>query len=239
MAPYIYKVIKTPKIITIITHNRKPNDKHNKKIHNKRKSVFVQVNYHNVYRAINRVKQLIECNDGQYTDNTTGIPKPTLFITYTYRENLTDITTANKDFNAFNKRLQKYLKNKLKYKQKVYYIAVPEFQLRGAVHYHVLYFNLPYIPQIYDLFNSLWDHGWVIFRKVHEFSPTQYLIKDMTKHFSLGTGTKRYFCSKGLLKPNIEVYDKPPNLPNKKILYYKEKQHLDYEVFTEIYAVDN
>lgn len=53
------------------------------------------------------------------------------FITLTFKENITDIVYANKIFNA-------WVSNVRKLKKDFKYIAVPEFQKRGAVHYHIL-----------------------------------------------------------------------------------------------------
>ena len=53
------------------------------------------------------------------------------FITLTFKENISDVTEANKLFNAWTKSvLRKYPEFK--------YLCVPEFQKRGAVHYHLI-----------------------------------------------------------------------------------------------------
>lgn len=53
------------------------------------------------------------------------------FITLTFKENVSDVTEANKMFNAWIKSvLRKYPEFK--------YLCVPEFQKRGAVHYHLI-----------------------------------------------------------------------------------------------------
>lgn len=53
------------------------------------------------------------------------------FVTLTFAENVTDVTAANKMFNIW---LTQVRRKKPDFK----YIAVPEFQKRGAVHYHLL-----------------------------------------------------------------------------------------------------
>ena len=53
------------------------------------------------------------------------------FVTLTFAENLTDVRDANKKFNTFVTQWRRK-------KSDFLYIAVPEFQKRGAVHYHVL-----------------------------------------------------------------------------------------------------
>ncbi|UNF62261.1 rolling circle replication-associated protein [Spiroplasma poulsonii] len=60
------------------------------------------------------------------------------FITLTFKENLTDIKTANEFFNKFNMRFNKYLKTRnAEYK----WLLVYEYQERGAVHFHILLKN--------------------------------------------------------------------------------------------------
>ncbi|KAF0851532.1 MAG: hypothetical protein EIB84_01635 [Spiroplasma poulsonii] len=64
------------------------------------------------------------------------------FITLTFKENLTDIKTANEFFNKFNMRFNKYLKTRnAEYK----WLLVYEYQERGAVHFHILLDFLHYL----------------------------------------------------------------------------------------------
>jgi len=63
---------------------------------------------------------------------------PPVFLTLTYKDNLQDIKQSNKDFRLYIKRLNFHLRIKLRY------ICVPEYQKRGAVHYHVMFFNIPF-----------------------------------------------------------------------------------------------
>lgn len=57
------------------------------------------------------------------------------FITLTFKENVTDVSEANKAFNIYITQVRRYCKE---HGREFYYIAVPEFQKRGAVHYHML-----------------------------------------------------------------------------------------------------
>ncbi|WP_425589853.1 rolling circle replication-associated protein, partial [Pseudalkalibacillus sp. JSM 102089] len=78
------------------------------------------------------------------------------FVTLTFKENITDIQRANTYFKNFIKRLKYYLKAKRKWQADFKYLAVLEFQDRGAVHYHMMC-NSPYVPQR-DLL-QLWRKG--------------------------------------------------------------------------------
>ena len=80
------------------------------------------------------------------------------FVTLTFAENITDLKATNYIFNQFIKRLS-YRHVGLEY------LAVPEFQKRGAVHYHMLC-NLPFI-EIKELEN-IWSQGFIKINKIDE-----------------------------------------------------------------------
>lgn len=140
------------------------------------------------------------------------------FITLTFKENLTDIVQANKIFNAWVSNIRK-LKKDFKY------IAVPEFQKRGAVHYHVLSnlgredTNIIYLQKervgkakdlttIYDV--KYWTKGFarVDFIKSDYKKIYGYICKYMTKDIDIKLfGKHRYFNSQNLVKPQTEYLD--------------------------------
>lgn len=53
------------------------------------------------------------------------------FITLTFRENLQDINIANREFNKYISKVKRVFPDFM-------YLGVPEFQKRGAVHYHLV-----------------------------------------------------------------------------------------------------
>jgi len=59
-----------------------------------------------------------------------------LFITLTYAENFGDVGLGNRHLRLFFQRLRKSHKG-------LEYVAVPEYQERGALHYHILLFGAP------------------------------------------------------------------------------------------------
>lgn len=140
------------------------------------------------------------------------------FITLTFKENITDIVYANKIFNA-------WVSNVRKLKKDFKYIAVPEFQKRGAVHYHILS-NLGkedtniIIPQkertektkdLTTLFDvKYWSRGFarVDFIKGGYKKIYSYICKYMTKDIDDKLfGKHRYFNSQNLNKPREEFLD--------------------------------
>lgn len=156
-------------------------------------------------RARRSVRRLINANADAWGEK----PK---FLTLTFAENVQDIKQANYEFKKFRQRLEYDLKIKLKY------VVVIEFQKRGAIHYHVVFFNLPYI-QSSDL-ESIWGNGFIKINAIsHVDNIGAYVTKYMTKANDDDRlkGKKSYFTSRGLNKP-VEKY-----LNEKEIAEVKEK----------------
>lgn len=131
------------------------------------------------------------------------------FLTLTFADNMTDIKECNLLFKNFIKRLKyTYDLKDLKY------LAVIEFQKRGAVHYHVL-LNIPYIPQ--KELQDVWGNGFVFINAIeHVDNIGAYVLKYITKDnndFRL-MGQKAYLTSRNLKKPeevlnhNLKDFDK-------------------------------
>lgn len=134
------------------------------------------------------------------------------FITLTFKENITDLREANKIFKKFILRL-KYSHKNLKY------LAVPEFQQRGAVHYHVLV-NIEYLDN--SKLAEIWQQGFVMINKVKHINNlglyvSKYICKNLfdVRYF----GMRKILCSKNLEQPmiltalkDIIVFFNPANL---------------------------
>ena len=135
--------------------------------------------------------------------NIDGINHP-LLLTCTYKENQTDVRRGYKDFNSFIKALR------YKFGKIFRYIAVPEFQKRGAVHFHAMFWGLP--DTVYKterhtrVVASLWGHGYVDMIQT-DGSPklSSYLTKYMAKNFIdyRLIRQKAYTCSRNLKRPEI------------------------------------
>jgi hypothetical protein len=130
-------------------------------------------------RAKHQVRRLIIGNIYHYPQY-----KP-VFLTLTYKENMQDLKRANMDFRLFIKRLDYQTGQKLRY------IAVPEFQERGAIHYHILLFNLPYLKG--ELIESIWKHGKTDIRLAYR---GKGIFNYMTKYLTKSYGDTRYKHSK-------------------------------------------
>lgn len=118
------------------------------------------------------------------------------FLTLTFAENKTDVQECNILFKAFIRKLRE-----VKHISNLKYLAVIEFQERGAVHYHVL-LNIPYIPQ--RELQDLWGHGFVFINAIdHVDNIGAYIVKYMTKDNTDTRlrGQKAYLFSRNLCKP--------------------------------------
>lgn len=159
------------------------------------------------YRTKRRIRQLIHANAYQWK-NLHGKPFVPVFVTLTFRENITDVKSANSVFTKFVKRLNYQI-----YRSKVQvlkYLVVVEFQKRGAVHYHVVFFNLPFIKSNpHEFLASVWDQGFIKLNGINNVQHlSNYVVKYLTKTVRDDRllGQKYYFVSRHLIQP-IEVYD--------------------------------
>jgi hypothetical protein len=170
-------------------------------------------------KAKKRLRREINANMDEWVQESK-------FITLTYADNLTDLKESNANFNKFIKRLNYQLKIKLKYS------CVVEFQKRGAIHYHLVTYNLPYIKN--SELAEIWGHGFIKINKIEQVDNvgayvTKYMSKDNDDERL--KGQKCHFSSRGLIKPVEEVLEE------------KEKESLataltDYEVFATDFKND-
>jgi len=123
----------------------------------------------NVRRTRQKIRRLINCN--RNLDR---------FFTITFAENKTDLRSANVLFNQFVKRLRRLYPD-------FQYLGVPEFQKRGAVHYHLLC-NLPFIDE--NELTKIWGNGFCWLRRVDSVDNLGAYI---SKYLGKANFDKRYF----------------------------------------------
>lgn len=144
----------------------------------------------NERRSRHKLQRLINANIGQYKESDK-------FLTLTFKENITDRKHTNYEFMKFIQRL-KYEVGEKEFE----YIGVVEKQKRGAIHYHVIFFGLPFIKA--NKLKDLWSHGNIKVNKINiDDGLSSYLSKYITKDLDNGRNKKekRYLSSKGLMKP--------------------------------------
>lgn len=131
------------------------------------------------------------------------------FITLTYAENMQDVAKSKKD-------LEYFVKNIKKVKKDFKYIAIPEFQNRGAIHFHLLT-NLSLQDnniitkqkdndKYYDV--KYWNKGFTSYEDItgDVKKIVGYISKYMTKEDADDRlfNFKRYTASQNLIKPVTE-----------------------------------
>lgn len=118
------------------------------------------------------------------------------FVTLTYAENIKDYKKANEKFKYFIN-----IKNK-----NIKYLCVKEHQQRGAIHYHMIVFDI----EKKDLLNLLesWTYGFKHYKKINDYN-TYSMANYMTDYFAkeknqrVKAGYKIFTKSRNLNKPLI------------------------------------
>jgi len=128
-----------------------------------------------------------------------------LLVTVTYASNQTDITVAYEDWKAFIGSMR------YKFGKDFRYVAVPEFQRRGAVHFHALFWGLPSNlcneERSTRLVASIWGHGFVdVYQTDGRVEIAGYLAKYMSKAYydPRMFGKQMYRCSRNIFRPLVE-----------------------------------
>ena len=146
-----------------------------------------EINREKVFkRARTNLRRLINCN----------IESDSKFLTLTFKDNITDLDFANNEFKKFIKRLNYHFNIKTKYS------CVVEFQKRGAIHYHVVLYNLNGKVNL-DKLSEIWGNGFIKLNKINGIDNVgAYVCKYMTKTDDKRLeGRKMYFNSRNLNKP--------------------------------------
>lgn len=176
-------------------------------------------NKSSVKRTMKNLRDIINTNITDY--------KKVLFITLTYKENMTDSQKLYQDVRKFHQKLKRWLKkNNLPCQFEV--ISTTECQARGCYHQHNLYIfkcNAPFIPN--DTLAKIWGHGFTKTKSLKNVDNigmylTAYLTDlDLSEELSKSCkkvdkaiikgarlklypkGFRIYRCSKGIKRPNI------------------------------------
>lgn len=166
------------------------------------------------------------------------------FMTLTFAENIQDVQYADNEFKKFMKRFN------YKYNRKSKFLAVREFQKRGAIHYHLLIDwkdpsrlgkeALRALER--EIGTNTWGHGFVNLKPLKSQKKGDkpvdnvgaYLIKYMTKDLyeKKLSHNKLYLCSKGIKRPIIYTQEEALKvLKNRQI--NKHKFIFNNEYFNE------
>lgn len=125
-------------------------------------------------------------------------------LTLTYRENVEDLETAERDFRRFVREVRRRLGRSW------HYVAVWERQERGAIHWHMAVKGFQPVPLLREIWREIvGERGGNIDVQYRRAMPRQkiarYLTKYLTKQKREGTslGRHRYRCSLGIVIPTV------------------------------------
>jgi len=180
------------------------------------------------YYIKQKATRLINANCNAYP-KTKREYYPPVMLTLTTKENISDLSITSPMLTLFMKRFNYEISQGEKEAQ-LKYVAIPEWQKRGAVHYHIALFNMPYVKQ--QKLSDIWGQGYIwVSRSDRVRDLGHYLTKYMTKGFDdpRFEGHRRYSPSAGLYRP-VVVYDQDTaraikeELPQSAKIYQKEYQ---------------
>lgn len=183
-----------------------------KKENSSRQNELKFIEYKNIQRSKFELQRLVKSNEDIFKT----------FITLTFAENITSVEQANKKFAIWRTKIKSIFKE-------FSYICVPEFQKRGAIHYHLLTnieINKLYnnIELIYNQENSnniiehfkyknqydvkYWSYGFSSVFPMKDINVVGYLSKYMTKDIDNRLwGKRRYLYSMNLKRPSVMYID--------------------------------
>lgn len=206
----------------------------------RRKSLFPVFRLSNLFRTRRNLRQLI----------LTNVSKDYLpiFITLTFRDNVIDLGQANLFLKKFILRLNYAQNIQLKY------VAIPEIQYRrekkyghAVWHYHLLAFNLPFIPDLQSYLTTVWGNGLAFYKSVFNdvLHVANYVAKYLTKdHWETRLyARKKYFASRNLKRPLLTREDNLSEIIIQKYLKiptYRNVTTIDkftLQIITQIYKL--
>lgn len=220
----IYNSVKEyPDMIQIIIYKEPLILSKNRYIGKRKKRNDGYIDQRSISRTRSTLSDLVICN------------KFDLFCTFTFDPKKYD------RYNITNCRsvMEKWLRNtRFRHSQSLTYVVVPELHKDGAIHFHALLGNyngnLKYsgintktdLP-IYNL--TGWRAGFSTATKIdNQDAAASYIKKYITKDMVTFSGKKRYFCSKGLIRPIKNTNQLLSDLKKKIPFYRYEDEYAEY-----------
>lgn len=204
----------------------------------KKRTELKTIEFKNINRSKFQLQRIVKANEDVFKT----------FITLTFADNIKNIEVANKKFDIWRTKIKSIYKD-------FQYVCVPEFQKRGAVHYHLLtnleinkiyqytrrnkYLEVKLIiPQEnkktqYDV--KYWSYGYTSVFPMKDINVVGYISKYMTKDIDNRLyGKRRYLYSQSLKVPKECFIEKDSKhllnllilIENSDITY--KKSYLDY-----------
>ena len=159
-----------------------------------------------VKRSKTRLSRIVSSNAWAWKDER-DIVIPSRFVTYTFRDHVTDVREASYEFTKSTQRMNYELYGKQAVLQ---YAAVPQYTKIGRVHFHAMYFNMAYMDRVYDFLAERWGQGFINFKTISETeNVARYIVRYMAKDAEDERlrNHKRYYASRGLKMPLVLRHD--------------------------------
>jgi len=149
----------------------------------------------NLRKVRTQIRRLVEANYKSYGYEP-------VFLTFTFKDNVRSVLLATSRFTDFVRRFKYHSGITLRY------LSVVEFQKRGAVHFHCIFFNLPLAFERSErdtrYISKIWGHGFIDIQRIRNADAVgPYVCKYLNKSVmdSRLIGKKAFFTSRGLLRP--------------------------------------
>lgn len=212
--------------------SRKKDEEKEGKEYEKEKRTKEEIRIKNLRRSEKMIYDLVYSNAWQWKKRN-GMPYLPIMITLTFKKNITDLDYANKEFTNFIRRFGYSIRGKITFLK---YLAVVEFQERGAIHFHTIFFNLPWVDRLYDKARDIWrqgvGEGAANVESIYsEKGIAAYLCEYLTETINDDRlrGRKSYFPSNGLKKPIVISFEELVNVIRAKIPAGIEGHFYSYE----------
>lgn len=160
------------------------------------------------------IARLIDCN---FDDKTK-------FVTLTFKDNIQDIDYSNTQFKYFIQRLNFYqFKTKI---QKLKYIATWEKQKRGAIHYHVIFFDFPFIET--GTLEHLWGHGFIKINRI-DVDRLENVGRYISKYFGKDLDLKEHKKKAFFKSQNLKIPLETKTFFNAEMVQTLKEEHILFE----------
>ena len=173
-------------------------------------SIGIKINYSDDFKKTNSLLVSTHRTRRELTNlayaNFDQWGEKTKILTLTKRANL-DLTQGAQYFKKFIRSISDLLHYRLQY------VSVPEFQERGAVHYHMLMFNFPFMDKVYAKLRTLWGDPQVNLDTIRNQGSVEANVRYITKYITKQAtderffNRRRYYPSRELKRPVIITND--------------------------------
>lgn len=155
------------------------------------------------------------------------------FVTLTFRDHIDDISVANNEFEKFIKRL-KYHFEKIDSNFELKYLAVNERTKKNRVHYHIVFFNFPYIKK--SILENIWKNGFVDIRLIRQNMQTKE--GQLVPRTNIALYISKYFAKQYELSDIDMQNGELKNDNYKKKAFFKSTNLIKVEYSKELYSED-